>query len=86
MQARQLFAYMTCPWCAWSACCSRPSAHRIESTSEGPILLHPCLYTQVNRILAHTLNTKRLKDRLMETSQLIAEVNTDFARAMNKVS
>jgi hypothetical protein len=49
-----------------------------------PTMLAPCC-PQVNRILAQTLNTKRLKDRLMETSQLIAEVNTDFGRAMNKV-
>jgi dynein heavy chain len=40
---------------------------------------------QVSRILRSALNSRRLRDRLMETSQLITEANTDYARAMNRV-
>eukprot|EP00959_Pyramimonas_sp_CCMP1952_P123228 2576280-Pyramimonas_sp.AAC.2 len=42
-------------------------------------------YHQVNRMLAVALNTKKLKDKLMDTSQLINEVNIEYARTMNKI-
>ncbi|GFH19487.1 uncharacterized protein HaLaN_16440, partial [Haematococcus lacustris] len=41
---------------------------------------------KVNRMLGYALNSKRLKDRLMDTSQLIGEVNVDYTRTMNKMS
>ena len=45
----------------------------------------PLSVEQINRILGYGLNSKRLKDKLMDTSQLINEVNIDFARTMNKI-
>lgn len=36
-------------------------------------------------MLTFALNSKRLRDRLMDTSQLISEVNLEFARSMNKI-
>lgn len=39
----------------------------------------------MNRIMQQALNSKRLKDKLMDTSHLIAELNVDYARAMNRV-
>ncbi|WIA31960.1 hypothetical protein OEZ86_002815 [Tetradesmus obliquus] len=41
---------------------------------------------QVNRVLNFALNSKKLKDRLMDTSSLINEANLEHARAMNKVA
>lgn len=41
---------------------------------------------QVNRVLNFALNSKKLKDRLMDTSTLINEANLEHARAMNKVT
>jgi dynein heavy chain len=41
---------------------------------------------QVNRVLTFALNSKKLKDRLMDTSGLINEANLEHARAMNKVA
>jgi dynein heavy chain len=41
---------------------------------------------QVNRVLTFALNSKKLKDRLMDTSSLINEANLEHARAMNKVA
>ncbi len=40
---------------------------------------------QVNRMLVFALNTKRLKDRPVDTAQLISEVNIEYCRAMNKI-
>jgi len=31
------------------------------------------------------LNSKKLKDKLMDTSQLINEINIEYARTMNKI-
>ncbi|GLC56009.1 hypothetical protein PLESTB_001054700 [Pleodorina starrii] len=45
----------------------------------------PLTNEQVNRMLSFALNSKRLKDKLMDTSALIAEVNIEYARTMNKV-
>eukprot|EP00879_Flechtneria_rotunda_P028244 GHRR01030336.1.p1 GENE.GHRR01030336.1~~GHRR01030336.1.p1 ORF type:complete len:375 (+),score=131.41 GHRR01030336.1:177-1301(+) len=39
---------------------------------------------QVNRVLNFALNSKKLKDRLMDTSSLINEANLEHARAINK--
>ncbi len=39
----------------------------------------------MDRILKQALNSRRLKDRLMEFSQLIDEAHVDYARAMNRV-
>jgi dynein heavy chain len=36
-------------------------------------------------MLNFALNSKKLKDKLMDTSQLISEVNTEYCRTMNKV-
>jgi dynein heavy chain len=41
---------------------------------------------QVNRVLTFALNSKKLKDKLMDTSNLINEANLEHARAMNKVA
>lgn len=40
---------------------------------------------QVNRVLGFALNSKKLKDKLMDTSQLISEINIEYARTMNKI-
>ena len=45
----------------------------------------PLTNEQVNRVLVYALNSKKLMDKLMDTSQLINEVNIDFARTMNKL-
>ena len=45
----------------------------------------PLTNEQVNRVLVYALNSKKLKDKLMDTSQLINEVNIDYARTMNKL-
>jgi len=45
----------------------------------------PLTVEQVNRMLAFALNTKKLKDKLMDTSQLINEINIEYARTMNKI-
>ena len=39
----------------------------------------------MNRVLGFALNSKKLKDKLMDTSQLISEINIDYARTMNKI-
>jgi len=41
---------------------------------------------QVNRVLGFALNSKKLRDKLMDTNALLAEVNTDYARSMNKIT
>jgi hypothetical protein len=41
---------------------------------------------QVNRILGFALNSRKLRDRLMDTSQIISEVNLDYARALNRAT
>ena len=50
-------------------------------TEDIPLLTNE----QVNRILVYALNSKKLKDKLMDTSQLINEINIDYARTMNKL-
>ena len=45
----------------------------------------PLSVEQINRILGYGLNSKKLKDKLMDTSQLINEVNIDYARTMNRI-
>ena len=40
---------------------------------------------QVNRMLGFALNTKRLRERLMDSSTLVSEVNVEYARSMNKI-
>lgn len=41
---------------------------------------------QVNRVLMFALNSKKLKDKIMDTSSLINEANLGHARAMNKAA
>lgn len=36
-------------------------------------------------MLGFALNSKRLKDRLMDSSSLVGEVNIEWARTMNKI-
>ena len=36
-------------------------------------------------MLGFALNSKKLKDKLMDTSQLISEINIEYARTMNKI-
>ena len=36
-------------------------------------------------MLGLALNSKKLKDRLMDSGALISEINMEYARAMNKV-
>lgn len=45
----------------------------------------PLTVEQINRMLGFALNSKRLKDKLMDTSQLINEINIDYARTMNRI-
>lgn len=45
----------------------------------------PLTNEQVNRMLSFALNSKKLKDKLMDTSVLISEVNTEYARTMNRI-
>eukprot|EP00798_Chlamydomonas_sp_ICE-L_P016863 gene16863-23131_t len=46
----------------------------------------PTLSTeQINRMLGYALNSKQLKDKLMDSSQLVSEVNLEYARTMNKI-
>ena len=45
----------------------------------------PLMTEQVNRMLGYALNSKKLKDKLMDTSQLVNEINIEYARTMNKV-
>jgi dynein heavy chain len=40
---------------------------------------------QINRILLLALNTKRLKQNALDTTNLLNEVNKDYARTMNKI-
>jgi dynein heavy chain len=40
---------------------------------------------QINRVLGSALNSKRLQERLMDTSSLINEANLEHARTLNKV-
>lgn len=47
----------------------------------------PSLSTeQINRMLGYALNSKSLRDKLVDTSQLILEVNTEYAHSMNKLA
>lgn len=46
----------------------------------------PLSTEQVNRMLGFALNSKKLKDKLLDTSQLIQEVNIEYARTMNKIA
>ncbi|KAF5829735.1 dynein heavy chain, N-terminal region 2-domain-containing protein [Dunaliella salina] len=46
----------------------------------------PLSTEQVNRILGFALNSKKLRDKLMDTNALLAEVNTEYARSMNKIT
>eukprot|EP00899_Mesostigma_viride_P012150 jgi/Mesvir1/20936/Mv08007-RA.1 len=46
----------------------------------------PLLTTeQINRMLGYALNSKKLRDKLMDTSALIHEVNTEYARSLCKI-
>lgn len=56
-----------------------------QCTNSLPAMMLP-LHHQVNRILGLTLNTKYLRDRLMDTSAHMNEANLAHARAMNKAS
>ena len=40
---------------------------------------------QINRIVSRALNTLSLKRNEFDTNQLLAEINTDYARTMNKI-
>ena len=40
---------------------------------------------QINRIVSRALNTLSLKRNEFDTNQLLSEVNTDYARTMNKI-
>jgi dynein heavy chain len=39
----------------------------------------------MNRVLGFALNSRKLRDKLMDTSQLISEINMEYARTMNKI-
>jgi dynein heavy chain len=43
------------------------------------------LCLQINRVLGLALNTKALRDRLMDTTAYVNEANLEHARAMCKV-
>ena len=45
----------------------------------------PLTVEQINRMLGFALNSKKLRDKLMDTSQLINEINIEYARTMNKM-
>ena len=45
----------------------------------------PLTVEQINRMPGFARNSKRLREKLMDTSQLINEVNIDYARTMNKI-
>ena len=45
----------------------------------------PLTVEQINRILGFALNSKKLKDKLMDTSQLINEISIEYSRTMNKI-
>jgi len=45
----------------------------------------PLTVEQINRMLGFALNSKKLKDKLTDTSQLINEINIEYARTMNKI-
>lgn len=45
----------------------------------------PLTVEQINRMLGFALNSKKLKDKLMDTSQLINEINIEYARTMNRI-
>ncbi|KXZ54227.1 hypothetical protein GPECTOR_5g319 [Gonium pectorale] len=72
-------------------------AHRSRARAESLLRYNLCVDSmptddippltneQVNRMLSFALNSKRLKDKLMDTSTLISEVNIEYARTMNKV-
>lgn len=72
-------------------------AHRARAVAEArmryslyidsmPVDDLPQLTTEViNRMLGYALNSKKLKGRLMDTSQLINEINLEHMRAMNKI-
>jgi dynein heavy chain len=45
----------------------------------------PLTVEQVNRVLGFALNSRKLRDKLMDTSQFISEINIEYARTMNKI-
>ncbi|XXQ30104.1 AAA+ ATPase domain-containing protein [Plasmodiophora brassicae] len=47
--------------------------------------MQPIDSEQANRILNSALNTQALKQNALDSTSLIGEVNTDFARTMNKI-
>ncbi|MEW5298367.1 MAG: hypothetical protein WDW36_001499 [Sanguina aurantia] len=47
--------------------------------------IQPLSTEQVSRMLGFALNSKRLKDRLLDSSSLVGEVNVEWARTMNKI-
>mgnify|MGYP001811481519 CR=1 FL=1 len=52
----------------------RARGRRARRPLTAPLLPCGCGAAQVNRMLSFALNSKRLKDKLMDTSALIAEV------------
>eukprot|EP00878_Enallax_costatus_P016966 GHUV01017809.1.p1 GENE.GHUV01017809.1~~GHUV01017809.1.p1 ORF type:complete len:1283 (+),score=439.89 GHUV01017809.1:87-3935(+) len=76
----------------FAAACVAVSAADVQLAHElcidsMPIDDVPQLTTeQVNRVLTFAMNSKKLKDRLMDTSTLINEANLEHARAMNKAT
>ncbi|KAK9803422.1 hypothetical protein WJX72_010826 [[Myrmecia] bisecta] len=73
------------------------AAHRSKAHAEALLRYHLCVDSmptddippltmeQINRMLGFALNSKKLKDKLMDTSQLINETNIEYARTMNKI-
>lgn len=41
---------------------------------------------QLERVKAHTYNTKFMKEKLMDVSGLLTEANTDYGNVMNKLT
>lgn len=46
----------------------------------------PLTAEQVNRILGYVLNTKSLRERVVDSSQIVNEINIDYATALNVTS
>ena len=73
------------------------STYTLRGETEKTLLYHlyvdsmptedvpPLTVEQVNRVLGFALNSRKLRDKLMDTSQFISEINIEYARTMNKI-
>ena len=72
---------------------SDPHCYRAESLLRYSLYIDsmpmedidPLNAEQVNRILSLAMNSRKLKDRIMESSAMIGEINMEYARTMNKI-